>query len=89
MKSVSSGWSFLRDSVQLRAAIKYRMDDLDITVTQLAKEVGVDPDRLSKYLRGVKPSLTNWQLIQIATKLEMEVDLNIRFLTPSSAFGAA
>jgi len=85
MKSVSSGWSFLRDSIQLRAAIKYRMEELDISIKKLAIEVNIDPDRLSKYLRGIKPSLTNWQLIQIATHLHLEVDLNIRFLSPLPA----
>ena len=85
MKSVSSGWSFLRDSVQLRAAIKYRMEELDLSIKDVANDVILDPDRLSKYLRGVKPSLTNWQLINLATHLNLEVDLNIRFLSPVPA----
>jgi hypothetical protein len=85
MKSVSSGWSFLRDSAQLRAGIKYRMDELDISIVELAEAVDVKPDRISKYLRNVKPSVTNWQLIQMATHLNMEVDLNIRFLSPTPA----
>jgi predicted XRE-type DNA-binding protein len=85
MKSVSSGWSFLRDSTQLRAAIKYRMEELDISIKELATVLDIDPDRVSKYLRGIKPSLTNWQLIQVATHLQLEVDLTIRFLSPTPA----
>lgn len=81
MKSVSSGWSFLRDSVQLRAAIKYRMEELNVTITELGNLLEINPDRISKYLRGVKPSLTNWQLIKIAEYLKLEVDLNIKFLS--------
>lgn len=85
MKSVSSGWSFLRDSVQLRAAVKYRMEELDISIVDLAKKINVDPDRVSKYLRAVKPSLTNWQIVQLALVLDLEVNLDIKFLGPTPA----
>ncbi len=84
MKSVSSGWSFLRDSVQLRAGIKYRMDELDISIVDMAKAIGTQPDRVSKYLRGVKPSLTNWQLVKLANHLGLEVELNVKVLLPAT-----
>jgi predicted transcriptional regulator len=80
MKSASSSWSFLRDSVQLRAAIKYRMEELDLSINDVALHLEIAPDRVSKYLRSVKPSLTNWQIIKLANHLKLEAELNIRFL---------
>ena len=83
MKSLSSGWSFLRDSEQLRSAIQYRMQADDVTISKVAKALDVDADRISKYLRGVKPSLTNWQVIILANYLRLEVELNVKTLSPT------
>lgn len=86
MKSVSSGWSFLRDSTQVRAGIKYRMDTLDKSIVEVAQVIRTDPDRVSKYLRGVKPSLTNWQIIQLANHLGLEVEIHLKPLSSSTSF---
>jgi len=77
-KSPSSSWSFLRDSTTLRAAIAYRLRDRDLFITDVAEALGVHPDRISKYLRGVKPSLTNWQVVKLAEYLGLEVNLEVK-----------
>jgi len=77
-KSPSSSWSFLRDSTTLRAAIAYRLRDRDLFITDVAEALGIPPDRISKYLRGVKPSMTNWQIVKLAEYLGLSVELEIR-----------
>lgn len=61
------------------------MEELDVSIKEMAGLLEIDPDRVSKYLRGIKPSLTNWQLVNIANYLNLEVDLTIRFLSPTSS----
>jgi len=78
MKSPLSSWSFLRDSAQLRSTIAYKLQSKDLFITDAATAIGVAPDRISKYLRGVTPSLTNWQIVKLANYLGMDIELSIK-----------
>ena len=77
-RSASSFWSFLRDSAKLRAAITYKLQTRDLFIQKVADDLGVAPDRISKYLRGVTPSLTNWQVVKLAEYLGLDVDLDVK-----------
>lgn len=80
MKSASSGWSFLRDSPELRGTLRYQLDTSKKSLVDIGEALEVKPDRLSKYFRGVKPSLTNWQVMKLANYLGVEVQLRIQMI---------
>lgn len=74
----SSGWSFLRDSSRLRGIIKYKIENSDKKLVDIAAEVGIRVDSMSKYLRAVKPSLTDYAVLKLADHLGIEVTLEVR-----------
>lgn len=69
----------LRDDHRLCGVISYRIEQRGLTLKQVGDALGFSADRLAKYLRGVKPSLTNWQIVQLAEYLGVIVELNITF----------
>lgn len=81
-KLPSSSWSFLRDSSRLRGILKYQLESKDLFVNDVAKDLGMNVDRLRKYFRGVKPSITNWDLIRVANYLGVEVSLEVKLTPP-------
>lgn len=69
----------LRDDQRLCGVISYRIEQRGLTLKQVGEAIGVTADRIAKYLRGVKPSLTNWQIVQLAEYLGVTVELSIVF----------
>lgn len=70
-------WCFLRSSPKLRAAIKFRMEQMGIRSQDVAKGAGINNTRLSSYLNGMHKPLTQYQLIQLCKFLGLEVDLQV------------
>jgi len=60
------------------------MEYQDLYVTDVAGVLNIPADRIRKYLNGKKPSLTNYQIINLATNLGVEVSLDIKLIpTPT------
>lgn len=72
-------WCFLRTAPNLRAAVKYRIAQLDIPQGQLAKESGIPQYRISSYLNGMDKPLSQYQLLQLCKYLGITVDLKVGF----------
>lgn len=66
--------------------IRYLREDLDIEVKQLAGYVGVHPDTLTMWERGVRPvSVDN--LVKICTALQVTPDYLLGYTTIKDAPG--
>jgi hypothetical protein len=77
----NAAWSFLRDNNRLRGVIKYKIDNSSLTLVEIAYKVGCRHDALSKYLRGIKPSMTDFDILRVADFMGCEVTLDIRLKT--------
>ena len=69
----------MRDSPKLRGILKYQIESKDLSFGQIERDTGLRQDNLSKYFRGVKPSMPDFKILQLADYLNIEVALDIRF----------
>jgi len=74
-----SHWCFLRTAPNLRAAVKFRMEQLGKKGMDLAKEVGIPQYRISTYLNGMNKPMTQYHLLQLCKYLGITVDLKVGF----------
>jgi transcriptional regulator with XRE-family HTH domain len=73
-------WCVLRDSDKLKAIILFQMKQKKMRVKDLAELSGLDPSKISKWLRGSHTrSLTQFQLITVASKLGLNIDISISY----------
>lgn len=82
-RSPSSTWNFLRDSPKLRGVLKYQIDAKDLSFGQVERDTGIRQDNMSKYFRGVKPSLSDYKILQLADYLGVEVSLTVHLKLPN------
>lgn len=81
----ASSWNFLRDNAALRSVISYKIEKENHKLSELAPKIGVNHDHLiGYYLKGRKPSLTNFQIVKLADVLGIEVSLKMELRTPTA-----
>ena len=70
----------LRDSGDLRGLLQYRLKKKGWNYEQLSEVTGIKSDRFSKYFRGVKPNLTQYEFIRAAKALGVIIDYDVRII---------
>jgi len=79
-RSYSSRWCFLRDEDAIRDTIRALMKIKGLTLSQLAKGVGIQIYRISAYMNSKREGrITQFQLIEICNYLGFEVEVEIKF----------
>lgn len=69
--------SYLRDNEELRTAIKWRMKFRNLSSYDLADMIGYHQTHVSRYLRGKRPSLSDFYILSLANVLNVKVSLNV------------
>jgi hypothetical protein len=78
-RSVASKWCLLRDDTTLRTAIVYKIKSQKLRLADLERETGIQAYRISRYINGRKPHLSQFQLVSLAKFLGIQVTLETTF----------
>ena len=75
----TSWWCYLRSNSRLKLAIDTRIKERNLNNVQLSELTSIPKDRLGRYLRGVSPNITQFQLITLARELNISINLQVTF----------
>ena len=78
-KRLVANWCPIRDNEKIRTVIKISMDRLGLTGRDLSKKAKIDEARISKYLNGKYPSITAYDVFEIATILGIKINIDVKF----------
>lgn len=76
-RQLTPHWCFLRDNPRLRGIVLHVKESRGLTLRQIARETDIADDRISKWLRNIKPNLNQRQLVKICELLGIEVELKV------------
>ena len=81
----TNNWCLFRGSNKVKTAIKFQMEQKQLSTSDVAKIIGVRTGRVSTYLnnahKGGNPSITQEQLMRLAMALGLEVKVNVEFVS--------
>lgn len=83
---LTSKWCILRNNNTLRALIKRRMDEEDLSMQALCNKAEVPYDAFRQYLKkyDYRKGLTQWQTLLVCRALGIEVKLDIQLKLPDN-----
>ena len=78
-RSEEASWCFFRGDPNIRAAIKFKLKEFNLSQREVSLELGIAPYRFSKYLNKRIPNLNQYQLYTICIRLGIKVRINVEF----------
>ncbi len=75
----ASKWCLFRSNEALREVLRNEIKKRDLGVQDIATMIGCNPGRVSDYFNDQGNRLTQFQLLELCTRMGIEIDVKFQF----------